>query len=350
LAEAGVGAAAVGAGASGPAAGTPAPSATASATASTTAATTLDHLAAGALGWLSRSLAHFDPYGPHADSATHGRAKAALELALLRDCAVRLPGGGALPPGAEDAIEAVDGLVRRLWQHPDFPGLFFDAHPDFAAAYRLAFAALAPAGTDPAVTRAALAGLTPDDLAPHGKSPYQRLEVRYYADRAGVRHGMEPYARLAARSPLVTLAEAASERALTVPEAYALTHTAFYLGDFGRARPPLDDDAAARARETAARTLDDSVAHDRWDLVAELLLTQLILGADPLATPSGAAGVACLARAQRPDGALPGRSAALPATGAPGSAEYFRKAYHTTLVTALAALALSAPRTPGVAP
>jgi hypothetical protein len=247
-------------------------------------------------------------------------------------------------------LDAIDDLVRRLWQHPDVPGLLLTAHPDFAATYRLVFAALAPAGTDPAVRRAALAGVAPNDLAPHGASPYQRLEVRYYADRAGVRHGIEPYAQLALRSPLVTLCEAAPERALTVPEAYALTHSAFYLGDFGRARPPLDAAATARARETVARALDDSVAHGRWDLIAELIFTQFIVGADPLVTRSGAAGVACLARAQRPDGALPGRSAALPATGAPGSAEYFGKAYHTTLVTALAALTLSAPRTPGVAP
>lgn len=36
--------------------------------------------------------------------------------------------------------------------------------------------------------------LSPGFLSPHGKSAYQRIEIRYYADKAGVRHGIEPYA------------------------------------------------------------------------------------------------------------------------------------------------------------
>ena len=49
----------------------------------------------------------------------------------------------------------------------------------------------------------------------------------------------------------------------------------------------------------------------------------------------------CLLRAQAPDGSVPGRSAALRAEEGDSSAEYFRKAYHTTLVTALMALIVS---------
>ncbi|MEV4881125.1 DUF6895 family protein [Streptomyces cyaneofuscatus] len=321
----------------------------------------LDQLSAGALDWLGDHLDHFDPFSGSAPSATHAPAKAALELALLCHCAARLD----RPP---DSLGGATALVRTLWQHPGLPPLL-DAHPGHAPSYRLIYAALAPDGIDDTYRRATLARLPAGFLSPDGKSPYQRIEIRYYADKAGVRHGIEPYAELAPHSPLVAFRPPAPESApgnvpgevpgdeaggvpgdaavngtapLTAPQAYALTHAGFYLGDFGRARPALAGGALAHARDLVDRMLTHCVEHDRWDLAAELVLTQFILGLDPLRTLSGAAAVECLAHAQRPDGAIPGRSAALAATGAPTGGKFFRLAYHTTLVTALMALTVSA--------
>ncbi|MFH9728043.1 DUF6895 family protein [Streptomyces sp. NPDC017254] len=315
----------------------------------------LEQLSAGALDWLGRNLDHFDPFSASARTATHGKAKAALELALLCHRAAR-------PTDAPDPLAGATALVRKLWQDPDFPRLF-DEVPAYASTYRLIYAALAPDGIDDAQCRAGLALLDPEFLSPHGKSPYQRIEVRYYADKAGVRHGIEPYAELLPRSPLVAFRAAGppespedhasgsgsgsgepapeSVEPLTTPRAYALTHTAFYLGDFGRTDPAVAGDDLDHARELVRRSLLHCVAHDRWDLAAELVLTQFILGSDPLRTPAGAAAVDCLVRAQRPDGAIPARSAALmgPPSAPPGA--FFRKAYHTTLVTALMASVVS---------
>ncbi|MGP3636560.1 DUF6895 family protein [Streptomyces sp. 24-1644] len=303
----------------------------------------LEQLSSGALDWLGRNLDHFDPFSASARSATHGKAKAALELALLRHCAARTE---AVP----EALSGATALVRKLWQDPDFPRLF-DEVPAHASTYGLIYAALAPDGIDDTECRTTLARLSPDLLSPDGKSPYRRIEIRYYADKAGVRHGMEPYAELLPRSPLVALRAAGSENPaaqdaapLTTPEAYALTHTGFYLGDFGRTVPGLTGSALAHALALVCRMLDHCVEHDRWDLAAELLLTQFILGSDPLRTASGAAAVECLIRAQQPDGAIPGRSAALKAPPSAPAGEFFRKAYHTTLVTALMALIVSSPR------
>ncbi|MFF1510372.1 DUF6895 family protein [Streptomyces sp. NPDC058326] len=303
----------------------------------------LERLSAGALDWLGRHLDHFDPFSPSARSATHGRAKAALELALLCHCAAR-------PAGVPEALGEAAALVRKLWQDPRFPGLL-DEVPAYASTYRLIHAALAPDGIDDTQCRGALTRLDPGFLSPRGKSAYRRIEIRYYADKAGARHTIEPYAELVPRSPLVAFRAAARTGDVTeldapplgTPEAYALTHTAFYLGDFGRTAPGLTGDALAHARGLVDRLLRHSVAHDRWDLAAELVLTQFILGSDPLRTPSGAAAVECLVRAQRPDGAIPGRSAALAASAAAPVGEFFGKAYHTTLVTALMALAVSSP-------
>ncbi|WP_405981924.1 DUF6895 family protein [Streptomyces sp. NBC_00158] len=303
----------------------------------------LERLSAGALGWLDGNLDLFDPFSASPRPAGHGRAKAVLELALLCHCAAR-------PAGPADGLGGAAALVRELWQDPALPPLFAGV-PTYASTYGLVYAALAPDGIDRTQVREVLARLDPGFLSPRGKSPYQRIEVRHYADKAGLRHGIEPYAELLPHSPLVAFPAAGPGNPaspdgapLTVPQAYAVTHTAFYLGDFGRTAPRLDGEALAHALDLVDRSLRHCVGQELWDLAAELVLTQFVLGLDPLDTPSGAAAVDCLVRAQRPDGALPGRSAALAARPSAPAGEFFAKAYHTTLVTALMALAVSSPR------
>ncbi|MFC5661413.1 DUF6895 family protein [Kitasatospora misakiensis] len=336
----------------------------------------LERLSAGTLDWLVHHLDDFDPFAPRRPGTgpgpgpgprtgraavdappggAHRPAKAALELALLTHCWTRLD------PGDDPRRAGATARVRSVWQHPGFPRLL-TAEPRGATQYRLAWAALAPRGTDDAPYRAELARIPAADLSPAGRSAYQRLELRYYADKAGVAHTVEPYRELAERNVLVELPGTALARAarrdhrrdttadrpdeppVTVPEAYALTHSAFYLSDFARTAPELPDGAAADAAALVGRLLDHCVRHDWWDLAAELVMTQVCLGLDAARTPEGAAAVACLARAQRPDGSIPGRSAATRASAADPAAEYFAKAYHTTLVTALMTLLLGTAR------
>lgn len=319
----------------------------------------LDQLSAGTLDWLGASLDHFDPFAADAGTATHQQAKAVLELALLCHCSARAGGPH------DERLDGAAALLRKLWQRPELPRLF-DAHPPSAPTYGLVYAALAPDGIDDTLCRATLARLAPDFLSPAGKSPLKRMEIRFYADKAGADHTIEPYAELVGQSPLVTLTAAAPGSAetgdvvtgdmvtgdmvtgdaapLTNSEGYSLTHAAFFLGDYGRTATGLDGDRLAHARELVRRMLDHCVGQDRWDLAAELVITQFILGLEPLRTPSGAAAVECLVRAQRSDGAIPGRSAALIASRSAPAGEFFRKAYHTTLVTALMTLVLSSGR------
>lgn len=309
----------------------------------------LDQLSAGTLDWLGANLDHFDPYAADAGTPAHRQAKALLELALLCHCSARA--GGA----HDERLDGATALLRKLWQRPEFPRLF-DTHPPSAPTYGLAYAALAPDGIDDTVCRATLGRLSPGFLTPAGKSPLKRMEIRFYADKAGADHTMEPYAELVGQSPLVTLASpvpgsaekedvAAGDVApLTDSEGYSLTHAAFFLGDYGGTATGLAGGALAHARNLVRRMLDHCVRQDRWDLAAELVITQFILGLEPLRTPSGAAAVECLVRAQRSDGAIPGRSAALMASASAPAGEFFRKAYHTTLVTALMTLVLSSGR------
>jgi hypothetical protein len=306
----------------------------------------LDLLRTGTLDWLERHLDYFDPSTAAAHAAGHGKAKAALELALLCHCAARHGAGG------DPRLQKATALVRTVWQRPDLVGLF-GAEPRYAATYALAAVAFAPAGIDDRACRDALAALGGGDpAAASHATAYQRLELRYYADKAGVPHTLEPYEQLAARGVLATLPAAARRRTapgeapVTVPEAYALTHSSFYLSDFGTTAPRLAPGTAGPALALVHALLGHCVRRDWWDLAAELVLTRLCLGVRPPVTGPGAEAVACLARAQLPDGSIPGRSPRTAAAADDPAPVRFARAYHTTLVTALMTLAVARVRVP----
>jgi hypothetical protein len=289
----------------------------------------LARLSAGTLDWLTASLEFFDPYAPGAGPCAGRRAKAALELALL--CHVwerRRPG--------DSRLSDVAGLIMATWERPGFQRLLAVPDPHYGRQYRLIYAALAPAGADGELRAAALARLAAEQhAAARGQSSYLRLETRYYADKAGLRHEIESYEELFEAS-------FPAGRPAAGKEAYALAHASFYVSDFGFARPGrLAHHSRERAAGLIGGALDDAARADRWDLAAELVAAQFCLGGDPVSSPSGQRGIRCLARAQLSNGAIPGMSpAGRPATGAT-PAEFFQRAYHPTLVTAIMSLVIS---------
>ncbi|MEV5704088.1 hypothetical protein [Actinoallomurus sp. NPDC052274] len=256
------------------------------------------------------------------------RAKALLQLAQLRHYWAKVR-------PADPGLGEVTALVERVWRRPDFARRLA-ADRRYARPFLLMYGALAPTPDGP--HRTALARLAADGyLAPRGKSPYLRLETRYYADLAGVAHRIESYGELYESSELARRTLSAAEL-----EPCNVAHTVFYLGDFGFRDPGLTPEARRRALRVVEELTERGVRRGEWDLVGKLLLTQFCLGADPARTPSGAAGVRLLARAQRPDGAIPGRSHADRADGSATPVAFFRKAYQATLVTALASLIITA--------
>jgi hypothetical protein len=292
---------------------------------------TLDVLAAGALHWIHRNLEFFDPTSGNTELPKAAKAKAALELALLCHHWTRLE------PGDEGLAEAT-AILRRVWRWPDFVQVIAAA-TGWVRQYELVYGALAPDGITDGPHQDTLAKLAAEGyLESPGTSPAVRLETRYYADIAGVSHRMEPYDELYESSLLATRTTALP---VTHRDAYDITHSVFYLTDFGFRDPGLTGDERERALRIIGQLTDHCVRRDEWDLAAEFILAQFCLGADPVRTPSGAAGIARLAQAQLPDGAIPGRSPAQRAADSATAVDFFRKAYHTTLVTALASLIIS---------
>lgn len=288
----------------------------------------LGGLSDGAMRWLGRNLHFFDPFSPSSPLPENRMAKAVLELAIVCHCWSRLK-----PP--TDLLGEATALLRAIWCRPEFPSLI-DAHGgEYADSQRLAYAALAPSGVRDDLREAALARLRASGyLSPLGKSPYLRLETRYYADKAGVEHGIESYRELAGKSLLARPLGAS----MPLGHAYTITHTAFYLSDYGFSGPDLPGDARMRAERVTSAMIGSCVRQDLWDLTGELVIALACFGGDPAATPPGQAGIRCLARAQLDNGAIAGRSAALRARPSLSPAVFFRKAYHTTLVAVLMSL------------
>ena len=287
----------------------------------------LADLLAGAVHWLGENLEFFRPFGPGSGMPPPGRVKAALELAVFCRCWARLA-----PPST--ALDEAMALVRAIWRCPEFPALIA-ALGDHARPCGLVYAALAPAGTDSALTGAVLAQLVSDGyLSPAGKSVCRQLETRYYAEMAGAAHSIGPYRDLMVRSLLVHQ----PPPPVTNSDAYTITHTAFYLSDYGYAVPRMRAGHRRRAERLVCSLLDTCVREERWDLAGELVITLACLGTDPVRTTSGVAGIRSLVRAQLPNGAIPGRAAGRRAANSASRGEFFRKAYHTTFVAALMSL------------
>jgi len=288
----------------------------------------LGGLSAGAIRWLGCNLHFFDPLSSASPLPENMRVKAALELAIFCHSWAKLK-------PATDLLGEATALLRTIWLRPEFP-LLIDAYGDvWADSQRLAYAALAPAGVRDDLRESALARLkTNGYLSPLGKSPTLRLEIRYYADKAHIEHGMESYQDLAAESLLARPPTPPVSRGLV----YTITHTAFHLSDFGCLEMGLPGDVREQAERVTCSMIGSCARQDLWDLTGELVSMLGCLGGDPLATPTGQAGIRCLARAQLDNGAIPGRSAANRAQPSLSSAEFFRKAYHTTLVAALMSL------------
>jgi hypothetical protein len=275
----------------------------------------------------------------HAELPLTPRVKALLQLGLLCHYWQRSAPADTVP-------REVTSVVEEVWQRPDFPRRL-SVDPRHARQFLLTYAALAPAGIAPRQRRTVLSRLDADGyLAPRRKSPYLHLAARFYADLAGVRHRLASYEELYAESSLA----GAADLPVAGLDACRITHTVFYLSDFGLGVPRLGEADRQQALRIVERLTDHCVRRGDWDYAAKLVLAQHCLGADPLRTASGAAGLRMLARVQSPDGAIPGKSAAERAAATATPVEFFRKSYQATLVTALTTLVLAGGRPGGRSP
>lgn len=287
----------------------------------------------GCMTWLSGNVDFFDPFK---DGELSGLCEIPLsELAILTLCALR--SGVRID---QHIIARFLDLLESSYTEPSYEERPF-REPEALVSHLIVHAALWQSGRlksrawHTAAERLVRHGtLTAPSLPPH-----RMMELRHALDLAGVCHDMPPYhalfeATIAAR-PLNPIF-------VSKPEAYILTHVLFYASDLG-AREPLGIDAANRVRleATLERLLAMHVAAGDWDLAAEF-----VFSSQCLRRPNCYLDVAMeyLIRAQRPSGAVPGTRATSVATpdgsGSVNDQQDISAFYHTTLVSALAAISL----------
>lgn len=284
-----------------------------------------------ALSWVVANLDRFDPLA-RGDEIDPKAMKSLIELAVLctsLDARPAFRGDGRL--------DRCLAQVRAMQHDPLFQERVFRTGKDFLpyTLFAIALRRGAPLAED---DRRRLQHLVDHgNVAVTEQVPYRSLEMRQVFDAAGLRHSLPSYATIYRDT---TLARGINPSAASNFDAYSLTHTMFYLTDWG-SRPPSAIPASHRARHTwlLEQMLGMSIRQGNWDLTGEFLLALHCLEA------TGSAwyvlGWEALAAAQWPGGMVPGPTYAAPAASDGQGADEiaaatFATCCHTTLVAAFA--------------
>jgi len=284
--------------------------------------------------WLRRELESFDQRGWKKD-LDEARRTALAELALVSLLLRRLP------PAAGDygwLVEPATRLLVRAFRRKQVHGFLFEGPVAAFAGHLLIWLALPPEIAESIVTRSRLERLLDErNVTRVERTPTRLLELRYVLDLADLRHELPGWRALYRRTLAASRPVTAS---LEPSDIYAITHTVFYITDFGR-EPGRALSSAERVRliqltdELRRRT----TRAGHWDLVAELILTRCCLAGAP--SKADGVGWEALARAQAADGTFltPARQHLLESLASEPEERrelIFLASYHTCLVTILA--------------
>lgn len=295
----------------------------------------LDVLQGGALRWICANAEYLDSASGRAELPAMPRVKAILQLALLHYHWTKVR------PVDESRV-GISKFIGGIWQQPGFVRLIV-GDGRFSRTFGIMYAAMAPAGSNDGLREIMLANVAQDDfLSPVGKSAYDCLATRYYADLAGVSHQFAPPLELYQSSPLG--GSDALERPLEL-DVCNVTHTVFYLTHFGFRDSGLDDEGKNRALTILGALTENCLVRGEWDFTGKLLLAQYCLGKDLLNTSLGKKAIDAIIEVQDPSGAIPGRSAAQRVPGSASALRFFRESYQTTVTMALMSLIMS-PKVP----
>lgn len=283
-----------------------------------------------ALGWIQDQLDGFEPFrGGRKPDET--RQKALVELALLCLCLQRKRAYSGDP-----RVLHFLQFIERTCRTPFYRECLFRV-PDAFVPHVLLAVILRLCGLDSSGDARVTQDLIDrSNITWTERVPHRALELRHLLDLGGFKHRMPSYGELYRRS---LLAQPVNILYATDEDVYSITHTLFYLGDFG-AKPisclsPAHSDHALWVVEH----LLGMYAHSgNWDLVGELLLSCHCLR--HTTSDLYTLGWRALMSAQWPDGMVPGpyydHDTAERLYGQHREEYVFKNCYHTTLVASLA--------------
>jgi hypothetical protein len=284
----------------------------------------------GAFDWFSDNLDLFDPFKGGTDPDIF-LSKPLLELACTCMYYERCTRGHR-----DTRVCRFVSFVNDVWLRPEYRELMV-RHPQLLRMYGMTWIALRQCGAaDPSGHELIQRVIEEGYVTAIEEVPFRRLDFRYMLDCGGFRHDFPSYASLYQQT---LLAKAPSLLYLTDNDVYSITHTIFYVVDFGSASPEvIPHEQLAAVRWMVGALLGIYVRLRHWDLVAELLICcRCLRWAPPLVWEAAWDG---LMEAQLPDGCVPaptfsrGRMQQL--TGNDERRYYVTQNYHTTLVAAIA--------------
>ncbi|MEU6084150.1 hypothetical protein [Streptomyces sp. NPDC047108] len=291
------------------------------------------------MAWLAARRALIDPITAGEDEVLFVR-KALIETAFLVGLRARL-----VPEPLEDDYAALLRRVRDITDRPSYRELV--ARDETALLlYAGTYAALRLCGHDaPEFLRIVRQAASGGYSTAFERVPYRQLDLLHTLALCGIEdeHGMPsmddvlPFSLLCRRPNVVKL---------TDRDIYAVTHTVFYVTDFGLREPRWPDGFhAGEAVELVETLLTISQARENADLVGELLCCLLCFGIRD--SEPAVRAREFLAAVQEPDGRVAGPSGIVHPAFAEKDDGYrvWAEGYHTTIVAALAGLLDRSPRT-----
>ncbi len=209
-------------------------------------------------------------------------------------------------------------------------------NPQFASSFAIAHRALTEAGYPDAVwNRVVQAGLLLERFDIKERYPHRILERLWVLGLYDIPAPVAP----AGVAELSILAGDADALTMTHSDAYAYTHSIFYVTDFGRSALPPGLDVA-RIRAVVDSAIAWQIGQRNYDLLGEFLVCAALIGGAP--SPHAALGLALWNGTWDELGFLPGpcfeAEVFEPLEGEARRAYAFSQLYHTNLVGGLLAL------------
>jgi hypothetical protein len=284
-----------------------------------------------AFDWIMSNLEFFDPFN---NVTNHDKFllanKPLLELSVL--CMLYYQREGSNPdPRAQKFVS----FIHDIWKKPNYSERVV-RNPNVFRIFPMVYIALQHCGSlDHSYDEIIQRILDQGYATAVEQIPFRGMDLRHMLDKGGFKHNVPSFNQLYQMS---LLAKTPSVIYLTNEDVYCITHTLFYLGDFGlRPIDVIPEEQLPTIHWMIDTLLGIYLCMKDWDLVAELLLCCQCLRWYSSIIFSIAFNA--LLDAQLLDGSVPGPMFSKDEMQNLDESERkiycFNQNYHTTLVSAL---------------
>jgi hypothetical protein len=279
----------------------------------------------GCLNWINNNLENFNPI--NADG-THNflHSKALTELSFACYCFKR-----KLGTNTDEYSNKFVSFTYEILQNPIYREIPAK-NPALLILHATQYLALVQFGFEDNYLKEIIQRtISQGYLSSVERPPFRIMDLCYTFTKAGFVHQFPPLEELYKRT---ILAKSPSVLLMTMPDVYSVTHTIFYLSDWGFDSPKISKNQLSRIRWTVNQLLELYLLKQNWDLTLELLLCCKCLNSFPEILYESA--WTQILKAQQKDGSIPGpfhsdhKCKKEKAKGK--KTEPFNENYHTTLI------------------